>query len=126
MAKFAGKLGFAYPEETAPGVWVDTIEEKPYRGDVTRNYYKWQEGDKVNSDFSISNAISIVADEFAYNHLAFIKYVYWMGARWRVQGVEVQRPRLILTLGGVYNGEESCCEEEPCGFAIPVGEDPWV
>lgn len=112
MAKFGGKIGFVLPKETAPGVWVDQLaEERSYRGDVLTNYAKWQTDQQVNDDFYISARVSIVADAFSYNNLAYIKYVEWMGARWKVLNVEPQRPRLILTLGGVYNGEVSEC---PC------------
>lgn len=111
MAKFCGAVGFAIDtDEDAPGVWITKIKEKPYRGDVVRNHYRWQAEEKLNDDFTMSNTISIVADAFSYDHLAFIKYVKWMGSRWKVTSVEVQRPRIILTLGGVYNGEvPKCC-----------------
>lgn len=110
MAKFGGKLGFVKPHETAPGVWRDKPVERSYRGDVLTNYAKWHTAEQVNDDMYISARISLIVDEFAYNHLAFIKYVRWMGACWKVLNVEPQRPRLILTLGGVYSGEvQECC-----------------
>lgn len=105
MAKFCGKVGFSLMEETAPGVWKNVPKERSYKGDVTRNYYRWQDSENLNDNFTMSNTISIVSDAFAYNNLAFITYVNWMGARWKVTGVEVQRPRILLTLGGVYSGE---------------------
>lgn len=130
MAKFSGKVGFVRPEETAPGVWVDKPYEKSYRGDIVRNYYRWQETQQLNSDPVMSNTISIVADAFAFDHLAYIKYVYWMGSAWSVTGIEPQRPRLNLTLGGVYNGDvlsmSCCCEEETCSTSGSFGEDSWI
>lgn len=115
MAKFCGALGFATISETAPGVFVDKVEDRTYRGDVLTNYVKWQDNQQVNDDMYISARISIIADYFAYENLARIKYVRWYGACWKVLNVEPQRPRLILTLGGVYNGEVStCCEEDSC------------
>lgn len=114
MTKFCGALGFAKSEETSPGIWVDKIVEKNYRGDVVRNHYRWQAAEKLNDDFVMSDTISIVADVFAYNNLAFIKYVKWMGSRWKVTGIEPQRPRLILTLGGVYEGEVPECDGSSC------------
>lgn len=110
MAKFCGKVGFVIStDEEDDGVWIQKVEERHYRGDVTRNYYRWEVAEKLNDDFTLSNTISIVADEFSYNHLAFIRYVKWMGSYWKVNGIEVQRPRIILTLGGVYNGEVQEC-----------------
>lgn len=125
MAKFCGSVGFVKQTcETSPGVWTDVVFEKPYRGDVTRNYYSWQYEEKLNDDFIMSDTISIVADAFAYDNISFIKYVNWMGARWKVKSVEPQRPRLILTLGGVYNGEvPECCEETPTRTPMSFRED---
>lgn len=112
MAKFGGSIGFVRAQETAPGVWRDKVTERHYRGDVLTNYAKWQTAEQVNDDLYISARISIVCDEFAYNNLAFIKYVRWYGAPWKVLNVEPQRPRLILTLGGAYHGEvQECCQD---------------
>lgn len=111
MAKFCGKVGFVIKtSEQDDGIWVTKVKERNYRGDVTRNHYRWQVAEKLNDDFELSNTISIVADAFSYDHLAFIRYVKWMGSYWKVNSIEVQRPRIILTLGGVYNGEvQECC-----------------
>jgi hypothetical protein len=106
MAKFFGKVGFAGSSvETAPGVWEEQIVERNYYGDVIRSARKLDEGEKVNNDISVGNSISIVADEHALNHFFAIRYVEWAGARWTVTDVEVQRPRLILRLKGVYRGQ---------------------
>lgn len=104
MAKFYGAVGFGESVETRPGVWEDQITERYYKGDIVRNYRKLQESDKLNYDLAVTNAISIVADPYAHEHFFAIRYVEWSGARWTVQTVEVQYPRLILDLGKVYNG----------------------
>lgn len=104
MAKFYGKIGYGETVETGPGVWEDQITEVPYFGDVIRNIRKIQEEPKVNSDLTLNNSISIVADAYANEHFFAIRYVAWMGALWTVSEVEIQSPRLILRLGGVYNG----------------------
>lgn len=104
--RFFGKVGFADPTETPSdsGVWVDVITEVPYFGDVLRNTKKSDVGDNLNDDLSVSNSISIVADDQANKHFFKIRYVEWAGALWTVTSVEVKSPRLILSLGGVYNG----------------------
>ena len=102
--KYHGKIGFIKTEETAPGVWQEVVTEKPYSGDVIRNSRKWQSGGKVNDDVNISNQISIVANPYAYENIGFIRYVEWMNSKWKVTDVEVAYPRLILNIGGVYNG----------------------
>lgn len=104
MAKFHGKVGYGVKEETAPGVWVDAIVERTYFGDVVRNNRKLEEHDKVNFDITVNNSISIMADEFAGEHIFAMRYVEWRGSLWTIIDVEVQRPRLLLRLGGVYNG----------------------
>jgi len=103
MAKFYGVIGYAIQEETAPGVWSDTVVERKYRGDVLQNQNRWQSSDKVNDDFVIDNKLSIISDPFAYENIQHIKYVQWMGVKWKVSKVEIMRPRLILTIGGVYS-----------------------
>lgn len=103
MARFCGVVGFGYEEETAPGVWVNKFVERTYRGDIVRNTKRWENGKSINDDLTIDNRISIVADAFAYEKVFAMKYVRWMGTDWKIRNVEIQRPRLLLTLGGVYN-----------------------
>lgn len=106
MARFCGEVGYGNSVESSDGsgVYVDEITEFPYRGDVIRNTRQNVEGEKVNDDITVSNSISIVADQFAIDHFFKIKYVRWMGEVWTVRDVEVRPPRLILSLGSVYNG----------------------
>ena len=104
MARFHGNVGYGVHTETSPGVWMDVIEEFPYTGDVVRNSRKLEDGEGLNSNITVGNSISIVADQYAIDHFFNIKYVEWMGERWTVPTVTFQRPRLLLSLGGVYNG----------------------
>ena len=113
MARFYGEVGYGATAESAPGVWDDVITEKKYRGDVVRNTRRYSEGESVNDDLSVSNSISIVADDYALEHLFAIRYVKWSGVLWKVQTVEVQRPRLLLRLGGVYNGPKAPTPSSP-------------
>lgn len=103
MAKFFGKIGFTKTEETAPGVYREVTTERDYRGDVLRNTRKWENGEYLNDDLNVNNQISIVADAYANENFFAMRYISWMGAYWKITNVEVQRPRLILTIGGVYN-----------------------
>ena len=103
--KFYGKIGFGVTEETVPGVWTETIHERSYFGDVLRNYRRFQTGKDVNDDISITNQISIVADPYAYDNFHNMLYVEFMGTRWKASDVEVELPRLKITLGGEYNGD---------------------
>ena len=107
MAKFFGSVGYGIAEEKAPGVWEDAITERLYFGDVIRNSRQMQEGEKVIDDLSVGNSISIVVDAYAVEHFFAIRYVEWAGTLWTVSDVEVQSPRLLLRLGGVYNGPKA-------------------
>lgn len=104
MAKFYGKIGFADTVEPSPGVWTEKIVERNYFGDIIRNTRRLQSSDQLNDDINISNEISIVADPYANQNFHSMRYVKFMGAKWKITNVEVRYPRLILTVGGVYNG----------------------
>jgi len=107
MAKFFGVVGYGISAETPPGsgVWKDVITEQEYYGDVDRDVRTLVSVPSgVNENIEVSNSISIMADEYAIDNFAKIKYVSWGGSLWTVKSVEVQRPRLILSLGSVYNG----------------------
>ena len=107
MAKFYGMIGFAEQVEEAPGVWVDKIMIRPYYGDLVRNTRKLQSRDQLNDNIDIANDISIIADPYAVENFHKMRYVEFMGTKWKVTNVEVQYPRLILTVGGVWNGESA-------------------
>ena len=105
MAKFCGVIGYAIPVETRPGVWKDRIEERRYQGDINRNIARWTSSpESTIDDLNVNVQISIVADPFANNHIGSMKYVSFMGANWKITNIEPQLPRLILSVGGVYNG----------------------
>jgi len=106
MARFFGAVGYGNTVETPTdsGVWVDTITEVEYYGDVIKDTRKLDPGENLNSDITVNNSITIVADEYAINNFMKIKYVRWAGVLWTVTNVEVKNPRLILSLGSVYNG----------------------
>ena len=106
MAKFFGKVGYVnVPVEIRPGVWTQGPYEKNYRGDVIQNIRRLESGESINDNVVVNNTISILADPFAYDNFFAIRYVQWMGGYFKVTNVRVERPRLILTLGGIYNGE---------------------
>lgn len=109
MAKFYGAVGFAAGPINGTGEHEGVVTEAPviernYYGDVIQNYRRYEQGSDINDDLNVFNRISIVADAYAQQHFFAMKYVIWMGTRWKVTNVEVQAPRLILTVGGVYNG----------------------
>ena len=103
MTKYCGKIGFATTTETIPGNWEEQFTERIYYGDLIRNSRKLQSSGNQNDNITISNEISIVADPFAYENFHAIRYAEFMGSKWKVTSVDVQYPRLLLSLGEVYN-----------------------
>jgi hypothetical protein len=105
MAKFCGPIGYAIPTETRPGFWEDVIEEHTLFGDVLRDGARWSASpDSTNDDLTLNSQFSVVADPFAQNHFSNMKYIRYMGANWKITSVEPKSPRLIISVGGVYNG----------------------
>lgn len=104
MAKFYGKVGYVESTEIRPGVFKDVASEFTYAGDVVRNYRRVDNGLGTNDDINLSNQFSIVVDPYAREHYFAIRYLKWNGGCWKVTGVEIQWPRLLLTIGGLYNG----------------------
>ena len=104
MAKTAGFIGYGVETEIKPGVWENGPVEKPFYGDLIKNSKRNTNGEGLNDNIVIINQISILADPYAREHFHQIIYVRFMGASWKVTDVTVELPRLILNLGGVYNG----------------------
>lgn len=103
MGKWYGEIGYEETVQTTPGVWKEQITKRNYYGDVIRNTRRLQSANQLNDNVNVSNEISIVADPFAYQNFHSMRYVEFMGTKWKITNVEVQYPRLILELGGVYN-----------------------
>lgn len=108
MARYYGKIGYVETAELVPGNWVPVVTERTYCGDLIRNARRLENTDGSTNDSPVlNNSVSIVADEYAYEHFSAIRYIVWMGVLWKVTNIEVQRPRLILTIGGLWNGDKA-------------------
>lgn len=108
MAKFYGVIGFGVTQETTPGVYRDRIIERTYSGDVLSNSRTLESSDQVNDNIGISNRISIIADPYANENFHAMRYVHFMGTRWKVRIADASSyPRIVLILGGVYNSEQT-------------------
>ena len=104
MAKFYGTIGYVNTVETEPGMWEEQKTERQYSGELVKNARRIESSGGVNDNINISNEVSIVADPYAYENFHAMRYIKFMGAKWKISNVEVRYPRLILTIGGVYNG----------------------
>lgn len=100
--KYSGCIGY-YSSSTENGIVTHSISERRYCGDIVRNYTKWNENEKINDDLNISNQISIVADPYAIANIGNMKYITWLGSKWKIEGIEIRYPRLIINVGGVYS-----------------------
>lgn len=103
MAKFYGKIGFVETREEKPGVWVEVTHEKPYAGDLIRLNRLLQNNGEVNSSLNLSNSISILADPYAIDNMYAMRYIVFSDAKWKITNIEVNFPRINLTIGGLYN-----------------------
>ena len=103
MAKYYGQIGFASTQETSPGIWTEVITERDYYGDINKWSRRLSSGEGINDNVDISNTISILADPFVNNNLQNMRYITWAGSKWKVTSVDVEFPRMNLTLGGLYN-----------------------
>ena len=106
MAKWYGKIGYAKMTEVEPGDWREVITDRPYFGDSIRNTRMLQNSGQLNDNVNIGNQISIVADPYANDHIYDMRYAEFQGSLWKITNVDVQYPRLILSLGGLYSGGE--------------------
>lgn len=103
MARYHGYVGYAIDVEAYPGVWEEQISEHEYFGDVIKNRMNIQQNGNINAKITISNSISIIGDPFAYEHVYAMRYVTYLNKKWTITNIDIQRPRLILTIGGLYN-----------------------
>ena len=103
MSKYYGSIGYAITEETSPGIWEERIFERQYFGDIIRASRVLESSNYLNDNLNVNNSFSIVADPYAYQNFQNIRYLEWNGTKWKVRTVEVEYPRLLLTIGGVYN-----------------------
>lgn len=105
MTRWFGKVAYSETVETVPGVYTPQITVHEYYGDVKRNSTKWSgNSESTNDNLTVNVQISIVADPFAIDNFYSMKWIEYMGVKWEITSVEPQLPRLILTLGGIYNG----------------------
>lgn len=103
--KFYGLVGFWVEDvEVKPDVFKSVFIERPYAGNVNWDNRHYQTSEHQNDNIRLNNQISILSDLYSHENFASIRYVVWNNVKWRVTNVEVNYPRLVLTIGGVYNG----------------------
>jgi len=113
MTRFHGRVGFGETTEISPGVYTDEIVEHNFYGEVIRISRSLRQGVDLNEDILVGNSISIVGSFYAMENYLAIRYVELAGELWTITSVEIQPPRLILTLGEVYNGPTAAAPVSP-------------
>lgn len=110
--KFYGSIGFAVTEDDGDGVWKEKITDKKYAGDVIQYTRRKESGEHINDGLRINVQISILCyDPWFHDHMTQIRYVEYMGSKWVVESIDPTKyPSVLLTLGGLYHGDEP--EEE--------------
>lgn len=102
MAKYYGKIGFATQAETRPGVWEDAIVDRPYKGDVMHSGRRWDQGESINDNVTLTNKFSIISDSYLYSHIPDLRYLTYNKVKFKITSVEIDRPRVTISVGGVY------------------------
>ena len=102
MARYYGNIGFATQVESRPGVWEDVIEERPYKGDVLHSGRRWENSDDINDDVVLTNRFSVISDVYLCSHIPALRYLEYLGTKFKITSVELERPRVTISVGGVY------------------------
>ena len=105
MPKCSGIIGYALAGETQPGVWTEGITEKKYYGDIVRDNRRIIDQGEINSNVNINNNISVVTNKFMLENMAFMRYISYANSKWKITAIDIRPPRMIITLGGLYNGQ---------------------
>jgi hypothetical protein len=113
MTRFRDKVGYVSQGSLVDGVQEVIVTERVYKGEVLEATSSLQDGEKVNDDIRLQDRISVLADAYGLENFSRIKFVVRMGIPWIAQTVRVERPRIIISLGGVYHGPRATAPEEP-------------
>lgn len=113
MDKYSGLIGFVRNYEKEPGIWEDEVTEKHYTGDILKNNQRFAVSNTTSGEIKITNQFSIMGNSYAFDHVSDIRYLEWRGNRWIIETIELQYPRLVMTIGGLYNGPQATVTEDP-------------
>lgn len=103
MTRFFGEVGYVTTTRSG-GVSEYIATERQYYGNELRSLRYFRQGESILGEVSQQTRISVLADGYMLENYYDIRYLMKAGVAWTVSSVEVERPRLILTLGDRYNG----------------------
>jgi len=110
MTKFAGLVGYVTQEETVPGVWAPVETSIMMRGDIISQSYTNGNGSrisdtgKVNDDITLNHRVSLLGDAYAFDNYFDLKWIQIGGRKLEISSIELRRPRLTVSIGGLWNG----------------------
>lgn len=104
MARFSGLVGYVIQQETTPGVWTPVENPRKMKGDIIRQSSTNSSSGNLNDDVTLNHRISLIGDAYAFDNYFNIKWVKIDTMKWKVVNIEIERPRIIVSLGGVWNG----------------------
>lgn len=115
MNRFYGVVGYIQQVEDPPDSdkWKEVTTTREYFGEIVKENRRWEPGDSTIDNLTVTNKIRILADDFAFQNCSAIRFVRWMGCDWKVVNAEVDHPRIVLSLGGVYNGNKARVQRDP-------------
>ena len=103
--KWYGEIGFEMQKETTPGVYDSEFVKRNYYGDTKTLSTRWNTTENLHDDIRLVTKISVMADPFLFEQFPFMKYITFSGHKWTITDIVPNRPRIELTLGGLYNGD---------------------
>lgn len=104
MARFSGILGINRgPVEVSPGIYKPQIEEIVVTGEIRQEQLSWGQAN-LREGLRARHVLSIVTPDDGELGFGEVEYIEWQGKKWDVISVAYKRPRLELSMGGIYNG----------------------
>jgi hypothetical protein len=103
MSKFWGPIGINRGfQETGPGIIDNVIEEVYVKGEIRNVKASWSQ-QTMNDTLQARHLLSVVTPEDSEIDFNEVVYIVWQGHKWAVTSIQYNRPRVELTLGGLYN-----------------------
>lgn len=103
---YYGRIGYVSTSQDPdhPTTWNESVSWRYYPGELSALSHRWMNSaEDSNSNINITNKLSIIADPYMCQNASAIRYVELMGSAWYVDSIQIEYPRIILSVGGVAN-----------------------
>lgn len=86
------------------GIYTEEIEEKVYYGDLLSSRWNNENNqNSTNTNVRLNNSISVICDKYLSENISVMRYITYKNSKWCINGIEIQPPRIIINIGGIYN-----------------------